>query len=528
MSRDDIQRSEQPGLADLEILQRRSAAAAAPPRPLLPRLLLGGLFVGILAALYGAFLHPALFPAREVRLAPVRVLKDGASAGGARRALATAAGWLEADPYPISVRPLVSGVVERYAALEGQRVKAGETVVAVLRNPELENALITAEAALVVRQAQVSLAQERVRSAQALLEQKLDLRGALLQAEVEARRDRESLREAQSALALAEANLRKVEIELAAQRQLRGTGSTPPISVSVAEAAAEAARAEREMRRAGLERARAEVDVHDRSLLLAQEALANPKALDNDVAVAGQELATAQAEAAQAMAERDVARSNVALLTVRAPSDGVVLRLLSAPGAPAGPAGDMRESVTVGPGSTGLLDTATGALALLYQPERLQARVEVPLADLGGIGDGTEVALEVEAVPGKTFPGRVTRLLGEANIQNNKLWVKVRLTAGDPLLKPEMLCRAKFLAQAAQPGEASAGRQRLEVPTSALRGDVVFAYDPTGGGRARRVSVVKKGEADGFTEVEGALGASNEVILDPTGLEDGMRVKGVK
>jgi hypothetical protein len=56
----------------------------------------------------------------------------------------------------------------------------------------------------------------------------------------------------------------------------------------------------------------------------------------------------------------------------------------------------------------------------------------------------------------------------------------------------------------------------------------VFVFDPTRGGRARRVPVQVKGEADGFTEVEGALGISNEVILEPHGLEDGMKVRPVR
>lgn len=332
MNTRDAGSSERSALSDLDVLQRRDTALAAPPRPLLPRLLLGGLVLGGLAAVYGAFLHPLLFPPRQVRLAPVRQVKEGAGTGTTRRALATAAGWLEADPYPVSVRPLVPGVVARYEALEGQRVKAGETVVAVLRNPELENALITAEAALKVKQAQVGLSEERVRAAQAEFDQKFDLRNGLLQAEVEARRDRESLREAQAAVALAEANLRKAQVELTAQRQLQGSGGTPPISVAVAEAAFEASQAERDMRRAAFARAQAEVDVHDRALLLAQEALETPRALASAVAVAGQELVAAEAEHAQAAAERDIAKSNVLLLTVRAPSDGVVLRLLSAPG----------------------------------------------------------------------------------------------------------------------------------------------------------------------------------------------------
>jgi multidrug efflux pump subunit AcrA (membrane-fusion protein) len=525
LKRDDMPAGEQPGLADLDILQRRSEEVR-PRRPLLPRVLLLLLLLGGLLALYGAFVHPLLFPPREVKLARVRAITGGATQ--AARSLAQAAGWLEADPYPVTVRPLVAGVVERFGVLEGQTVKAGETVVAVLRSPELENALVVAEAVALARREEVALAQARLARAEAVLAQRVELRTALLAAEIEARRDRESLREAEAALALAEANLAKAEIEVRAQRALKDTGGTPPISVAQAEASYEAAKAERAMRRAGLERARIEVDVHERALLLAQEAHDQPKDLEGEVAVATSELATARAQEQQAVAERDVARRNVGHLTVKAPIDGVVMRLLAAPGAPAGPMGDMRESVTIGPGSTGALDVATGALASLYDPARLQARVEVPLADLPGIGEGTEVALEVEAVPGQVFQGKVTRLLSEANIQNNKLWVKVRLTKGDPRLKPEMLCRARFLAAASPTPGAPSGRARLEVPSGAVAGDAVFVFDPTGGGRARRVPVVKRGESGGFTEVEGSLGESNEVIVDPAGVSDGMRVKGVR
>jgi hypothetical protein len=214
---------------------------------------------------------------------------------------------------------------------------------------------------------------------------------------------------------------------------------------------------------------------------------------------------------------------------VRAPADGVVQRLLASVGAPAGPdAFTAREMTTVGPGSTGALDTAMGGVALLYDPAHLQARVEVPVSDVGSIDIDTEVALEVDAVHGRSFRGQVLRLVGEANIQNNKLWVKVRLLDSDPLLRPEMLVRAKFLAKPGPAGAAVAGRPRLEVPSSALNDGAVFVFDPTRGGRARRVPVERKGEAGGFTEVEGALGLSNEVVLEPHGLEDGMKVRPVR
>jgi multidrug efflux pump subunit AcrA (membrane-fusion protein) len=398
-------------------------------------------------------------------------------------------------------------------------------VVAELLNADLTNALAQAQVDEKARAAQVEVARERAAVATRLLEQKLDLRGALLAAEAVSRAAQGSAAEAEAALAMAAANLAKASVELDAQRQLAGTGSTPPISARVAEQAQRAAQAEHDMRVAARGRASAEAEVRARELALAEEALREPKALEGAARLAAQELAAAQAEHAQAVTAREVAKSNVDRLTVRAPVSGVVLRLLAAPGAPAGPQGDMRESSTLGPGSSGALDAASGALAVLYDPARLQARVEVPLADLSGIGEGGDVALEVEVVPGKAFAGRVTRLLGEANVQNNKLWVKVRLTESDPLLKPEMLCRVQFLAPPAAPGAETAGSPRLEVPQAALAGDAVFVVDPTRGGRARRVPVVRRGESGGWVEVEGALGLSNEVILEPQGLEDGARVK---
>ena len=514
-------------LDDLEVLQRPDAAgpqARKVRRALLPRLLVALLVLGGIAALYGAFLDPLLFPPREVRLAPVREMSGGSAPS--RTAVAPAAGWLEAEPFPVTVRPLVPGVVERLEVVEGQAVKRDETVIAVLRNVDLENALRTAEAEVAAKTAQAVLAEARSTRAKALLEQKIDVRAAALLAELESRRAAEAVREAQAEVARSEGALEKAAAEVDAQRALRGTGGTPSIALRIAEAEQKTAQAEREVRLVALGRARAEADVRVREHALAQEALADPRALAGEAAVAAQEAAAARSEERLATVRAEVARGQVARLTVKAPVDGVVQRLLASVGAPTGPdAPTAREMSTVGPGSTGALDIVMGGLALLYDPAHLQARVEVPVADLASIDLGSEVALEVDTARGRTFRGQVLRLVGEANIQNNKLWVKVRLLETDPLLRPEMLVRAKFLAKPVPEGEAASGRPRLSVPSTALQGGAVFVFDPTRGGRARRVPVETRGESGGFTEVEGALGLSNEVILEPHGLEDGMKVR---
>jgi hypothetical protein len=57
-----------------------------------------------------------------------------------------------------------------------------------------------------------------------------------------------------------------------------------------------------------------------------------------------------------------------------------------------------------------------------------------------------------------------------------------------------------------------------------VRGEAVWVLDPRGGGRARRIPVRVIGPSGDRTEVEGDLGLSLRVILDP--VEDDERVRG--
>jgi hypothetical protein len=163
--------------------------------------------------------------------------------------------------------------------------------------------------------------------------------------------------------------------------------------------------------------------------------------------------------------------------------------------------------------STGTLDPMAGGLVALYDPARVQARIDVPLQDVGQVGAGTEAEVTVPAVPGRRFRGTVSRVVHEANILKATLQVKVRILDPDPALRPEMLAKARFLVKEA-PANGAAGPTRVLVPAEAVRGDAVFVFDPTRGGRARRVPVTVVGTQGGSTEVEGALGLSTRVVLD--------------
>lgn len=82
----------------------------------------------------------------------------------------------------------------------------------------------------------------------------------------------------------------------------------------------------------------------------------------------------------------------------------------------------------------------------LYDPQRLQVRVDVPLADAAKIGVGQQAEIVVEVLPEQVFKGRITRVLHEADIQKNTLEVKVAIQDPVSQLRPEMLARVKFMS----------------------------------------------------------------------------------
>ncbi|MHC5010528.1 MAG: efflux RND transporter periplasmic adaptor subunit [Planctomycetota bacterium] len=510
---------------DLEAL-RRAEPVTAPParrRGWLPRLTIVLVVLGLLGVLY-ALLQPILFPPKIVRMTPVRMAEGVRTQRG--RVLAEAAGWIEADPFPTTVRPLVSGVVDSLHVLEGQTVVKGETLIARLRNVDLENALEIAESNVALREAELALARSHLETDRALLEQRLPQR------ELEARYAGErSTAEAVVALAAAarvrtEAALATARLDLEALEDLERAGSSAALALRRARARVDEAAAAVDAAEADEMRARADVKRLEGLLAVAREGVSDPRALAGEVAEDEREVARAEAALALARTTLRVAEENVALLTVVAPMDGIVLRLESAPGGLVGPQGERRASSEEGTGSTGMLAGMTGGLVSLYDPAHLQARVDVQFADVGGIGAGSEVEILVAALPGRTFHGVVHRLQHEADILKNTLQVKVRITDPDPLLRPEMLARARFLPAEVPAGEDEPATEvQVSVPAEAVRGGAVFVWDPRGGGRARRVPVETLGtDPDGWTRVEGALGPSHKVILDP--VEDGQAVRG--
>lgn len=231
---------------------------------------------------------------------------------------------------------------------------------------------------------------------------------------------------------------------------------------------------------------------------------------------------TSQEEAMKAELEtlataRDRAQLALDRTRITSPIDGIVLQLHAAPG--------MKRMLD--------MESPTSATIVeLYDPDQLQARIDVALNEASALFVGQPVNLVSDLLPDQTFTGSVTRITGQADLQRNTLQVKVKINEPDSRMRPEMLVRAKFFAQARTKknsqgtSQSSSGRLALYVPEQALVSETqvwVVSQDSTA---TLRTIKLGKDTRDDHRLVLDGLRSGESVILPPHGeLKEGARVK---
>ena len=484
-----------------------------PPRPWRTRVLVPA---AILLAILGLVLYvswDSLLPATEVRAVPVILKSVTGDVPGT--VTVQAPGWLEPDPHPTYVSTLTGGVVREVLVLEGATVKKGE-IVARLIDDDARLAAQRAAAVVNERKAAVAAAQAELNGAQEDLQHLVDRHEEVaktkagnaavraertqLNAEIQAAEslvlalqdelDRKSpLLEIQ---AVSAGEVARLTLELAAERAVLAAkrAAIPVLDAKQAAALAQSTAAQQRMK------------------LLTKERLGHERAKAN--------LARAQALEAQATTAMAEAQLALQRTEIRSPAAGVVLQRMISPGS--------RLLITNSPHSSHVVH--------LYDPKRLQVRVDVPLADSAQIGLEQRAEIVVDALPDRVFPGRVSRLVHLADVAKNTIEVKVSLLETIPVLKPEMLARVRFLAsteQTANQESPQETRQRIFAPASSIQqGSHVFlvANLSKGRGRAERRTVkLGRTKLEDYVEVLEGLRPGDHIILDvPPGLAPGDRI----
>ncbi len=522
---------------------RARARVVRPRRRFKLHILAPAVVGGAVAVLLGAASREVLRPARPVSATPA-VWRSTAAVGGNASAgvqpptpgaepdattarigqTVQAPGWLEPEPYPIAVSALTDGVIAEVLVLEGQTVEAGQAVARLVAE-DAELALRRAEAALAAGEAALAAAEAERTAARTDWENPVERERAVAAAAAELAETEAELAQLPSLIQAERATLVGLEEELARMRQAVEAQAANEVELIRLRQHTEAQRAQvlsTEARRGMLEarrdRQRAELHAAEEHLRLRSE---DRRRLD----AAEAEVRRAEAAVREASAARDEARLRLERCVIRAPISGAVQRRMKGPGDVVMLEGDSPDAPQI---------------VTLYEPERLQVRVDVPLADAAKVVVGQRCEIVVEVLPERSFAGEVTRVTREADLQKNTLQMKVRVIDPDPILRPEMLARVKFLGGAggtlAAGNRASGGRGagepdgRVLVPAAALDrgpGGVrvwTIAARRNGRGEARPVPVDVLEEAEDGVIVAG-LNPGDLVITDHAGLEPGEGVK---
>lgn len=474
--------------------QRGHAPQGAPPsrwksRILLPALLLAGvLAIGVYAA------QDVLVPPLAVEVVPV-VVRSGAESAGT--ATVQAPGWIEPDPFPIYVSGLADGVIREVPVLEGQTVKAGD-VVARLVDEDARLELAAAEGRLAEAAARVSSAKAQVAAAHQEHAYLTERRRAVAATEAQLAQVSGELARLPHLVAAEKARAEELAEEYTRKKKLSAQRAVGELEAVQAQRRAEAQAAVHAATVAQGDVLAARVKELEAELSAAKEMLKLKTAEVRALEEARSALAAAEAGLAQQKAQRDAAALRLERMTIKAPAGGIVMARLKGPG----------DSIML----NGNMERPAQVLRL-YDPARLQVRVDVPLADAARISVDQKAKVVVSVLPDRAFDGTVTRIVHEADIQKNTVQVKVAIHEPAAALKPEMLARVRFLA-AAVPGAGARTVMQVFAPEGLIeRGaDGAAAWVVEGDRAVRRSVTLGESRQGGWVEVTAGLRAGDQVI----------------
>jgi len=217
-------------------------------------------------------------------------------------------------------------------------------------------------------------------------------------------------------------------------------------------------------------------------------------------------LAEAKSRLDTAIAQEAEAEAAMAYATIQAPFDGVVTARTIDPG-------DMVFQASSPKGSG-------QALLRVAKIDVIRVKTYVPERDSTWADVGDPVTVAFDALPGRTFVGKIARLSGVLDPATRTMLVEVDLPNSDGRIRPGFYGRTEITL------ERRAGA--LALPSAAIRDDGGNAYVFTVGAddTARRVPISLGLQDSGWIEIESGLAGNERVIAGAvTGLNDGAAVR---
>lgn len=452
----------------LDFLSRKESAAA-PARRLPPALLPIAILAGF-AVLFFSLFRDRLLPAPEVNVASVLATtgsdSPGSPAPSAEKQTALlfqASGWVEPEPYAVKASSLIDGVVAAVHVLEGETVEKGKPIASLVDDD----------------------AKLRLAAAEGKLRMLAAERNAHVSGVAAGNSKRDSIK---AEIVAAETLESEAKDQIKRFEGLLGSGAISESDVITARL-----RSQREQANAVVAKARLD------------EQLAEVMRLEAAIATKDEEIALGRVAVAQE-------KLNLDRTLIVAPITGRILRLLATPGEKKMLQMDHPDSSTI---------------AVLYDPSRLQVRVDVPLADAARLRVGQKTKIHCSVLPDQAFEGEVTRISGEADLQRNTLQAKVRILSPSEVLRPEMLCRVEFLDAMEHNTGQSGDTESLAlwIPTDAISNNAVWLFDDDTSRISKREVKVSGEHRENYVRILEGLRPGEKVVLSPANLREGQRVK---
>jgi len=170
-------------------------------------------------------------------------------------------------------------------------------------------------------------------------------------------------------------------------------------------------------------------------------------------------------------------------------------------------------------GSLVQADAASGTfLFTLMHSDTLRIRLYVPQDDAFGVAPGVEAVIRVPELPGREFPGKVTRIADALQPSSRTLLTEIDVPNPDFVLPPGVYCTVELKIPRKTPS--------LIVPSEAIvfnREGLNVLVVENGLARLRHVNVVR--DFGTTVEVNSGVNAGDLVILNPpVDLTDGHKV----
>ncbi len=362
----------------------------------------------------------------------------------------------------------IAGYLETVTVRPGDTVRTGQ-VVAVVEHAQLDAQLAQAQAALLAAQAGVQTAQAAQSAAHA----------QVLNATAAQRRAEADLGNAQAALAKARAQQGQSQANYARVTTLFRDGL-------IAAQAVDNAKADLDSTQASVDAATAQVRVSEAAIQQAQAQVGAARAQE---AAAASQVRTQQAQVASLEAALQTTRLNRDSATIRAPFAGIVVRR------------NLDTGAYVSPGTS-------APILVVSDLDQIAALVNVSEAQMAGVRKGRQAQISVDAYPGRTFTGTVSRIAGGVDSDTRTVLVEIDIQNPGHLLRPGMYARLSL---------AAGSRPALVVPLSALTiiGGQQFAWVLTDGTVSRRP--VSVGRATGqVVEITKGLSPEDTIVVRGT------------